>query len=139
MKNAQIQHPDASLKTKINPARIKLKSEIVFGSLSTGCRGSGVCKVVPARVATDDWKCPHATAWVYMVEDRKLRISFIKSTITHQMFRRYFSWHLFQVFEPFTMPLFIEKGLKKGNLLIIRPGIYTVIETPSALVVDFTV
>lgn len=137
MKNAQIQYPDATLKTKENPARIKLKSEIVFGSISTGCRGSGVCKVVPTGVAMEDWKCHHATAWIYITADKKLRISFIRSTLTQQMIRRYFSWHLFQVFEPFTMPLFIEKKLKTGQCITIWPGIYPVIETPSSLIVDF--
>lgn len=137
MKNAQLRPPDAPLKTKVNPARIRLKSEIVFGSLSTGCRGAGVCKVVPARVATNDWKCLHATAWVSITSDQKIRFSFIKSTLTQQMIRRYFSWHLFQVFEPYPMPLFIEKKLKAANNLTIRPGIYTVIETPSSLIIDF--
>lgn len=137
MKNAQLRHPPAPSKIKDNPAKIRLKSEIVFGSLSTGCRGAGVCKVVPARVATNDWKCLHATAWISITSNQKIRFSFIKSTLTQQMVRRYFSWHLFQVFEPFPMPLFVEKKLKTGNSLTIRPGIYSVIETPTALIVDF--
>ncbi len=137
MKNAQIRHPDAPLKTKVNQARIRLKSEIVFGSLSTGCRGAGVCKVVPARVATEDWKCLHATAWISITPNQKIRFSFIKSTLTQQMIRRHFSWRLFQVFEPFPMPLFVEKKFKTDKGLTIKPGIYSVVETTTALIVDF--
>lgn len=57
--------------------------------------------------------------------------------MTPQMIRRYFSWRLFQVFEPYPMPLFVEKKLKTGSGLTIKPGIYPVIETPAALIVDF--
>lgn len=139
MKNAQITHPIAPLKIKHNTARSRLKSEIVFGSLSTGCKGSGVCKVVPSDTMTTDWKCPHATAWISVTANNRLRFAFIKSSMSEQMIRRYFRWQLFQVFEPYTMPVFIEKKMKLNRKMTIAPGIYVVRETTIELIVDFNI
>ena len=139
MKNAQIRHPIAPLKIKNNAVRSRLKSEIVFGSLSTGCKGSGVCKVVPSDTMTTEWKCPHATAWISVTANEKLRFAFIKSAMPGQMIRRYFRWQLFQVFEPYAMPLYIEKKLKTNRKMAIAPGIYTVRETNDELIVDFNI
>lgn len=139
MKNAQIRYPIAPLKIKNNTARSRLKSEIVFGSLSTGCKGSGVCKVVPSDTMTTEWKCPHATAWISVTTNNKLRFAFIKSSMSEQMIRRYFRWQLFQVFEPYAMPVFIEKRLKINRKMTIAPGIYTVRDSNNELIVDFNI
>ncbi len=59
--------------------------------------------------------------------------------MSEQMIRRYFRWQLFQVFEPYTMPAFIEKKLKTNRKMTIAPGIYTVRETNDELIVDFNI
>lgn len=137
MKNAQIQNRHEVIHIKVNPARTKLKLEIVFGSLSASCKGSGICKVVPFGIQTEDWKCPHASAWVYITTEARLRIEFIKHSMFQQYIRRYFRWHLFQVQEAFEMPLFVEKRLKVSEKIIVRPGVYSVKETAQKLIVDF--
>lgn len=137
MKNAQVLHFGATTEINNKPSRIKLKSEIIFGSPSTGCKGSGVCKVVPASIPVQDWKCPHALAWIYLLDNAKIRFEFIRSSMSEQQYKRYFRWQLFQVYEPYPMPIFIEKKLKVKQNLIVLPGIYPVIETPHVLIVDF--
>lgn len=57
--------------------------------------------------------------------------------MTDAMARRYFSWHLFQVFEPYDMPLFVAKKLRALAPLKIAPGIYPVLETAEELIVIF--
>lgn len=115
----------------------KIKSEIVFGSPGMGCEGSGICKVVPASMNSQSWKCPHAQAWVSLVEGNIIRFSFIKSSMDARMVRRYFRWQLFQIFEPYRLPPSLEKRLKSAHPLIISPGIYRVYETDRTMVVDF--
>lgn len=51
--------------------------------------------------------------------------------------RRYFRWNLFQVYEPYPMPLFIRKRLKADQLIVINPGIFPVIDTPGSYIVEF--
>ncbi|MEZ4942638.1 MAG: hypothetical protein R3D58_17320 [Saprospiraceae bacterium] len=115
----------------------QLRSEIVFGSPSTGCKGSGVCKVVPVLTTARDWKCPHATAWISVTPEGKLRVAFQKSSLTLRQIRCYFRWQLFQVFEPFQMPYYIQQKLNASQTLIIQPGIYPVLETADELIVEF--
>jgi hypothetical protein len=116
---------------------VKLKSEIVFGSPALGCQGSGICKVVPAGINTEEWKCPHGQAWVSLTKEQKIRFAFIKSSMELRQMRRFFRWHLFQVYEPFRMPLFAERRLGAAVPLIIAPGIYQVWETDRTLIVEF--
>lgn len=138
MKNVRIDNHRAPAKTNAkNRTGLYLKSEIVFGSLSTGCKGSGVCKVLPTGLSDIVWKCPRAMGYISIVEPGRLRIEFIKSSMTQAEIRRYFRWGLFQVFEPYAMPRFVRRHLKVNDSLIILPGIYTVTETADELIVDF--
>jgi len=137
VKNAQTQYSRLPVESKENTTQKRLRSEIVFGSLSTGCKGSGVCKVVPSRIEVKDWKCPHAAAWISLSPEGKIRIEFIKKSMTVQELRRYFRWQLFQVFEAYAMPAFVRNGLDTPGHLIIQPGIYAVKDTGKELIVDF--
>ncbi len=136
-KNAQTQYSRLPVESKENTTQKRLKSEIVFGSLSTGCKGSGVCKVVPSSIEVKGWKCPHATAWISLSPEGKIRIEFIKNSMTIQEIRRYFRWQLFQVFEAYAMPSFVRNNLEIPRPLVIQPGIYPVTDTGKGLIVDF--
>jgi hypothetical protein len=137
VKSIITQHKEELLHWTRRVTGLKLKSEIVFGSPGLGCQGSGICKVVPANIETQHWKCPHGQAWISLTKEQKIRISFIKSTLDRRQIRRYFRWHLFQVYEPLRMPLFVESRLAAAVPLIIQPGIYQVWETDRTLIVDF--
>lgn len=118
--------------------KTRIKADIVFGSPSTGCKGSGVCTVVPAtQMSSKALKCPHATAWISMTNQRKLRFSFIKSSMTEQQIKCYFRWNLFQIFESVAMPLFVQNRIGPYRPMIIKSGIYHVEERMSELIVDF--
>lgn len=114
-----------------------LKSEIVFGSPGMGCQGAGICMIVPVAESPPQWKCPHASAWISVLADGKIRLSFEKSGMPDLFMKRYFRWLLFQVFEPYTIPRSIQKRLRTGWPLTIHPGIYPVQETSGHLTVDF--
>lgn len=129
--------------TLVNPLsdigikKTRIKADIVFGSPSTGCKGSGVCMVLPATQARNALKCPHSTAWISMTNQRKLRFAFLRQSMTEQHIKCYFRWNLFQVFESVSMPLFVQKRIGASRPLILKPGIYIVEERPHELIVDF--
>lgn len=130
--NAQISPPNDVVITKT-----RIKAEIVFGSPSTGCKGSGVCMVVPYTAMNKVLKCPHATAWISITNQQMLRFSFIKSSMTEQQIKGYFRWNLFQVFEPLSMPHFVQSRIGVYRPLIIKSGIYFVEDRGHELKVDF--
>lgn len=136
MKKEHAHYPNTRIQIATNN-QTKIKAEIVFGSPSMGCKGSGVCKVLPAAAASTDWKCPHATAWISIYKSNCIRMAFLKSSMTPKQINTYFRWHLFQVFESVSMPLFVEKRLHAIQGFTIRPGIYPVIDTNEFLIVKF--
>lgn len=71
-----------------------------------------------------------------MTEEGKLRFSFLKTSIEKQHIRKHFGWRLFQVYTAYELSDKIARklGLEAAT---VRPGIYTVWETPRHLVVDF--
>ncbi len=118
--------------------KTRIKADIVFGSPSTGCKGSGVCTVVPAtQMGSKSLKCPYATAWISMKNKRNIRFAFIKSSMTEQQIKCYFRWNLFQVFESVAMPQFVQTRIGYHRPLIIRSGIYHVEVRTHELIVDF--
>lgn len=138
MKKEHTHYQNTQNKTVIDSCtRLKIKAEIVFGSPSLGCKGSGVCKVLPSTVSMDAWKCSHATAWLSITNCKGVRMLFPKASMTDRQAKVYFRWHLFQVFEPVPMPGFIQKRLGMSAPLIIRPGIYQVCESDKFWAINF--
>jgi len=117
--------------------KTRVKADIVFGSPSTGCKGSGVCTVIPIFQGRSNLKCPSATAWISMVNKKKIRFAFLKSSMTEQQIKCHFRWNLFQVFESVSMPFFVQKGIGANHQLIVKSGIYIVEERLLELIVDF--
>lgn len=115
--------------------RKRVKTEIMFGNPSTSCQGVGICRVLSYGQETA-CKCPKVTAWISVTEEGKLRFSFLKTSIEKQHIRKHFGWRLFQVYTAYELSDKIARklGLEAAT---VRPGIYTVWETPRHLVVDF--
>jgi hypothetical protein len=115
--------------------RKRIKTEITLGNPSSGCQGVGICRVMSYGQEAGG-KCPRAAAWLAVTEEGRLRISFLKSSMDKRLMRRHFGWLLFQVHETYELP---EGMAQRLGLLeaTVRPGIYSVWETPRHLVVDF--
>lgn len=129
--------------TLVNPLsdigirKARIKADIIFGSPSTGCKGAGVCTVVPAAQVSKPIKCPYATAWISIKDQARLRFAFIKDSMSEQQIKCYFRWNLFQIFESVAMPPFVQKRIASYRPLIIKPGIYIVEDRINELIVDF--
>ena len=116
-------------------AQKKVKTEMILGSPSSGCQGVGICRVM-AYGEMKTYKCPKVTAWLTVTKNGNMRVSFWKSEMDSRFVKRHFGWMLFQVYEAYELPGGIALALGLDEALV-RPGIYSVWETPRFLTVDF--
>ncbi len=112
----------------------KIKAEVILGAPGSGCNGVGICRVM--AVADSRIPCPSVPAWIGITESGRWQFAFEKSAMDEKMIRRHFRWALFQVIEPYDMPLKFYRQLK-SSVPRIEPGIYTVWDTPDRLIVEF--
>lgn len=113
----------------------KVRADVVLGSPSANCGGVGICRVM-AQGERTGISCPVTAAWISRTTEGKLRFEFDKSTMERRYMRRHFSWLLFQVFEPYTVPYSLLRYEKLAQRTI-QPGIYQVFEAGNRLVVEF--
>lgn len=106
---------------------LEVEMEVVFGSPSQNCGGSGICMMISRLPKARVLPCPHARASVAVVGN-SLRFRFAKSQMMEQYARRYFSTGYFEVFEAYQVPLRISRSLGRLGLMV-RPGKYQVEET----------
>jgi hypothetical protein len=114
-----------------------IRAEIVLGSPGADCSGLGICRMMGATPVGIRYKCPVVSAWLSLTQERRLRVHFWKDSMDLRFMRRHFRWCLFQVLEPYRIPDELCRALPGVSDQTIRPGIYTVWETPEYLVVDF--
>jgi hypothetical protein len=81
-------------------------------------------------------KCPRVPAQVGLSEHGRLRIYFQKGRMDARCIKKHFSWGLFQVMEPYSVPEFVSKALSITGYTI-QPGIYPAWESDDNIIVDF--
>jgi hypothetical protein len=122
----------------IGPAsRRSIRSEVIFGTPSSGCEGVGICRIIPVarKVAC---KCPSITAQINVTPAGRLRMRFSKESMEPRFMKRHFGWMLFQVLEAYEIPQSVVRKLNLDESQgWIYPGIYTVWESAEWLVVEF--
>lgn len=114
-----------------------VRADMVLGSPGADCSGLGICKMMSMMPVGIRYKCPVVSAWLSLTHERRLRVHFWKDSMELRLIRRHFRWCLFQVLEPYRIPDELCCALPGLQEHTIRPGIYTVWETPEYLVVDF--
>lgn len=112
-----------------------IKSDIILGSPSAGCQGVGICRVM-LHDEMIQCKCPKVTAWLSVGANRKLRVSFLKSTMTSDYIQQHFGFQLFQVQEPYALPRRITRALGMPATTI-TSGVFPVWETAQWITVEF--
>lgn len=125
------------IKSMSASVRRSIRSEVVFGTPSSGCDGVGICRIIPVsrKVAC---KCPSVTAQINLASNGRLRMKFNKDSMERRFMKRHFGWMLFQVLEPYEIPRSLVRKLGlEGSDLLIMPGIYTVWETAEYMIVEF--
>jgi hypothetical protein len=99
---------------------IKIDLQVVFGSPSRACAGSGVCKMLPHCTGIPDtWSCH---VWKgelhYLANDEtKLNLS-LNQQLADPALKKWFSAATFCVEEAFQLPLWLSSRLGKGRWFI---------------------
>lgn len=106
--------------------RISIALQVVFGSPSRTCAGSGVCKMLPQTVNIPEyWLCPVWTGQLHFHVSRKsLKLSFPLEQFTSSDLDKWFSDGKFRMEEAFPLPLWIAKLLGVNDYAI-PAGRYT--------------
>jgi len=88
----------------------KAEVEVVFGTPSRNCEGSGICMVTERFPIGYTVPCPHTRAIIYCdTESRELVFRFPRRHVTEQIERRFFAGSFFVVEEPFPIPLRLRR------------------------------
>ncbi len=105
----------------------EIRMEVVFGTPSQNCIGSGVCMVMSRLPRRSGLWCPHAPAWIsYEVNELKFR--FVKSEVNREDAIPRLNSRFFLMRETFQLPqrAAMQLGLPTPW---VRPGLYPLAET----------
>ena len=105
----------------------EIRMEVVFGTPSQNCIGSGVCMVMNRLPRLQHLKCPHAPAWV-SYEQGQLVFRFSKTEMTRDDAAARFDALWFLVQEPFQIPIHTARHLGLPSNWV-QPGVYPIEET----------
>ncbi|MCS6929732.1 MAG: hypothetical protein NZM43_09565 [Saprospiraceae bacterium] len=79
--------------------------EVIFGTPSRNCEGSGICMVTGRFPNGYTVSCPHAPAIIYCEQEREeLVVRFQKRHLTEAVLKRLTESEMFLVEEPFCIP-----------------------------------
>jgi hypothetical protein len=107
---------------------LEVKMEVVFGTPSQNCIGSGVCMVMHHLPQRYPLYCPHAPA-IISYEGVQLLFRFIKTEMKRSDAATRFESPWFVVEEEFRMPKSTARRLGMPSEWV-RPGVYAIEETP---------
>lgn len=95
-----------------------LASQVVFGTPSRNCLGSGICKVYTLHGAKRlNIACEMVMAHLVLL-DTQLQISFSIQACTEQLLQQHFSHPYFQVEEDFVLPTWLSRKLNSAAVFV---------------------
>ena len=118
---------------------IKIDLQVVFGSPSRGCAGSGVCKMLPHKTTIPDtWSCRvwQGRLHFFANDEMKLNLS-LNQQLADPFLKEWFSTETFLVEEDFQLPLWLSSHLGRGRWFI-PAGCYP-FESQGSLTVELKV
>ncbi|MCC6411715.1 MAG: hypothetical protein IT270_08650 [Saprospiraceae bacterium] len=107
------------------PRIYTIEANVILGSPSSGCRGLGICKIIPMSLA-NLFPCPTYTAGIMCLhEEKKLIFKFNISSLDDHALKNHFNNPYFTVVETFNMPLKVCNvfGVKSMRIM---PGNYAI-------------
>lgn len=105
-------------------APLEIKSEVVFGSPSQNCLGTGICMVMHRLPRLYTVSCPHAPAW-FSYEEGGLLLRFPKQSVLDERALAVFDSPWFCVEERFKLPKYMVRGLHLPSGWG-KPGLYRI-------------
>lgn len=106
---------------------LEIRMEVVFGTPSQNCIGSGICMVMNRLPRLQTLRCPHATAWLSCLPGT-LVFRFSKTDIQTEEARLRLAGPWFPVMESFCIPRHTARRLGLVTEWI-WPGLYRIEET----------
>ncbi len=105
----------------------EIKMEVVFGTPSQNCIGSGVCMIMNRLPRHQQLRCPHAPAWVSF-KAGKLVFRFSKSEVFREDAISRFDGPWFFVQESFQVSRYLMRHWDLPSQQVL-PGLYAIEET----------
>ncbi len=114
----------------------EIRMEVVFGTPSQNCIGSGICMVMNRLPSHRPLRCPHAPAWISF-EHGLLVFRFLKTEVVREdaIYRFDAPWFLVQ--ESFQIPLYAKRYLGLPSQWV-SPGLYAIEERPKDWLLAFS-
>jgi hypothetical protein len=122
--NLEILHPALLLSAPIR----EVEMEVVFGTPSRNCSGTGICMIASRLPQGHDIPCPHAPAIIHCdPSGHEIVFRFRKQRLNDRVVQEYFSSSYFLVEEAFSLPQRLVRmwGLPMSS---IPPGRYSLEE-----------
>ena len=106
-----------------SPPIREVEMEVVFGTPSRNCSGTGICMIAGRLPQGKVIPCPHAPAIIYCVPGQELVFRFRKQHLGPRAVDAFFQTSDFRVEEPFSLP---QRLIRQWELPIgqIPPGRY---------------
>jgi len=123
----------------LNPFILKseIRMEVVFGTPSQNCIGSGICMVMGRLPSIEILKCPHAPAWI-SYDQGLLRFRFSKSAVVREDAVRRLESPWFLVQEPFQLSGYTARRLGMISNWF-STGLFPVTETEKDWIISFPI
>lgn len=107
----------------LTPPLREVEMEVVFGTPSKNCSGTGICMIAGRFPQGYTIPCPHAPAIIHCIRNQELVFRFRKHRVPEEVAQAYFSTGSFLVEEAFALP---QRLIRLWGLSIeaIPPGRY---------------
>jgi hypothetical protein len=132
--------PIASIKfpSHVTHPNVVMHCEVVFGSPSMNCNGTGICKITGTNsVLSMHLKkdCQLTFGQIAAAPNGKVSLFFFREYLCINLYKKHFRKGILEMKEQCPLPADLSKALNiQGNMLL--PGLYTVVETEDYFRVD---
>ena len=107
----------------VSPPIREVEMEVVFGTPSKNCSGTGICMIASRLPQGYLISCPHAHVIIHCIPNQELVFRFRKNRLCDRVAQAYFSAGYFLVEESFALP---QRLIRQWGLPVdkIPPGRY---------------
>ena len=117
--------------------QIKVKSEVVFGSPSQNCSGSGICFVAAYRPYRPlRWSCPRTLSLLSSDNPYRFSMHFRREDLSPDLQQKYFNSPVFCIEEPVMLAKSLCKSLGLAHETLPR-GTYPIYENEAGWTIVF--
>ena len=112
----------------VSPPIREVEMEVVFGTPSKNCSGTGICMIASRLPQGYLISCPHARVIIHCIPNQELVFRFRKNRLCDRVAQAYFSAGYFLVEESFALP---QRLIRQWGLPVdkIPPGRYLLEES----------